>query len=289
MCATRIRVDETLRVATRRTPGHARPKNHRRTAPVHPRSVRSLFVRVTLILPGTTPFGPLHLLTRPPTLIPRPETEHWALRLARLEPTRPVRVLDLCTGSGCIPLLLCHLWPQGSTRAVGVDVSPHAIRLATDNTSRSRAPAGNVFTPLLGDILDPLLLRRLDPPPPFDVITANPPYIPAHVFPTLPSSVRDYEDPRALIGDAPDDPRQDGLSFYRAIAALLAREGVLAPDALIALEVGHDQARAVTRILGQTLRLGHVEIWRDPWDKDRVVFARAAHPPTCASPSPSNS
>jgi release factor glutamine methyltransferase len=170
-----------------------------------------------------------------------------------------------------------------------VDVSPHAVRLAADNTLRSRVP--NVFTPLLGDIHDPRLLRRLDPPPPFDVITANPPYIPAHVYRTLPPSVRDHEDPRALIGDAPGDPRQDGLSFYRAIAALLARKGVLAPDALIALEVGHDQAHAVMHILAQTpgLHLGQVQIWRDPWDKDRVVFARAAHPPTCASPSPSNS
>ena len=173
-----------------------------------------------------------------------------------------------------------------------MDISPDAVRLATDNATRS--PCRNAFTPLLADIRDPLLLPRLDPPPPFDVITANPPYVPGHVYPTLPSSVRDYEDPRALIGDVPSDPLHDGLSFYRAIAALLARKGVLAPDALVALEVGHDQAHAVTRILAHTpgLRLGHVEIWKDPWDKDRVVFARASHDrdaPTCASPSPSNS
>ncbi|KAI9572301.1 S-adenosyl-L-methionine-dependent methyltransferase [Boletus coccyginus] len=238
---------------------------------------------------GSTPFGPLDLLTRPPTLIPRPETEHWAIRLAHArtpDPARPVRVLDLCTGSGCIPLLLCHLWPPGSTRAVGVDISPDAVRLSTDNAARSRIttnarqirPDENVFTPLLGDIRDPLLLRRLDPPPPFDVITANPPYVPLHVYHTLPSSVKDYEDPRALIGDPPDAPHQDGLSFYRTIAVLLARKRVLAPHALVALEVGHDQAHAVTRILAHTpgLRLAQMEIWKDPWDKDRVVFARAA-------------
>lgn len=261
-------------------------------------------------LTGTTPFGPLDLLTRPPTLIPRPETEDWALRLARTRtpsPTHPVRVLDLCTGSGCIPLLLCHLWPPGSTRAVGVDISPDAIRLATDNTVRSasstRAPitpddnniiripsisqqhrlrnrveSENVFKPFLGDIHDPDLLHRLDPHPPFDVITANPPYIPRHVYHTLPSSVKDYEDPHALIGDYPDAPVQDGLSFYRSIAALLARKGVLADNATIALEVGHDQAHAVKHILRRTpgLRLGHIEIWKDPWHKERVVFARVA-------------
>ncbi|KAF8124986.1 S-adenosyl-L-methionine-dependent methyltransferase [Boletus edulis] len=230
---------------------------------------------------GTLPFGPLDLLTRPPTLIPRPETEDWAIRLARtLAPsiTPPVRVLDLCTGSGCIPLLLCHLWPPASTHAVGVDISPDAVRLAADNTSRSCTHGRqNIFTPLQGDIHDPDLLHHLDPPPPFDVITANPPYIPLHVYHSLPSSVKDYEDPRALIGDPPNASHTDGLSFYRAIAALLARKGVLAPHATIALEVGHDQAHAVVQILRHTpgLPLGPMEIWKDPWDKDRVVFARA--------------
>ncbi|KAG9316249.1 S-adenosyl-L-methionine-dependent methyltransferase [Chiua virens] len=264
---------------------------------------------------GTTPFGPLDLLTRPPTLIPRPETEDWALRLARdYTPSRPVRVLDFCTGSGCIPLLLCHLWPPGSTRAVGVDISPDAIRLATDNTARSRARLGfssstaaphpnclrtqshpdypprndpvpqrqsenrNVFTPLLGDLLDPDLFGRLDPPPPFDVITANPPYIPLAEYHGLCPSVKDYEDPRALIGDLPGATFKDGLSFYRIIAALLARGGVLATNAIIALEVGHNQAHAVQRILHNTpgLPLAQVGVWKDPWNKARVVFGRVA-------------
>lgn len=229
--------------------------------------------QISPLLAGTTPFGPLHLLTRPPTLIPRPETEDWAIRLARTRtpsPAHPLRILDLCTGSGCIPLLLCHLWPPNSTRAVGVDISPDAIRLAADNSFRSHTQ--NTFIPRLGDIHDQDLLRRLGPQPPFDVITANPPYIPIREYNALPSSVKDYEDPRALIGG------DDGLAFYRAIATLLARKGVLAPRATIALEVGHDQAHAVTRILQNTpgLPLGPMEIWKDPWDKDRVVFARVA-------------
>ena len=169
-----------------------------------------------------------------------------------------------------LPILLCHLWPPNSVRAVGVDISPDAIRLATDNSTRS--PIRNIFTPHLGDLHDPDLLHCLDPQPPFDVITANPPYIPLDEYHALPSSVKDYEDPRALIGDT------DGLAFYRAIAALLARKGVLAPHATIALEVGHDQAHAVTCILRHTLglQLGPMEIWKDPWDKDRVVFGRVA-------------
>ncbi|KAF8894033.1 S-adenosyl-L-methionine-dependent methyltransferase, partial [Infundibulicybe gibba] len=63
---------------------------------------------------GTQPFGPLNLLTRPPVLIPRPETEHWTHALADLispSAQSPVTLLDLGTGSACIPLLLAHLWP----------------------------------------------------------------------------------------------------------------------------------------------------------------------------------
>lgn len=90
---------------------------------------------------GTQPFGPLTLLTRAPTLIPRPETEEWTIRLAsfiskhheHISPSTPIRILDLCTGSGCIPLLLCHLLPNGSVHSVGVDVSESALELAREN------------------------------------------------------------------------------------------------------------------------------------------------------------
>lgn len=90
---------------------------------------------------GTQPFGPLTLLTRPPTLIPRPETEEWTIRLAAflskhlgpISSSHPIRLLDLCTGSGCIPLLLCKLLPNGSIHSVGVDVSESALGLAREN------------------------------------------------------------------------------------------------------------------------------------------------------------
>ncbi|KIP04200.1 hypothetical protein PHLGIDRAFT_15339 [Phlebiopsis gigantea 11061_1 CR5-6] len=89
---------------------------------------------------GTQPFGPLSLLTRAPVLIPRPETEDWTFRLSALltpSPRKPVRLLDLCTGSGCIPLLLCRLWPPGAVRAYGVDIGTEAVQLATENAART--------------------------------------------------------------------------------------------------------------------------------------------------------
>ncbi|KAH7929832.1 S-adenosyl-L-methionine-dependent methyltransferase [Leucogyrophana mollusca] len=232
---------------------------------------------------GTTPFGSLDLLSRPPTLIPRPETEDWALRLAStISPmaNRPISVLDLCTGSGCIPLLLCHLWPPGSTRAFGVDISPDAIRLATDNAARCNIPASdhafdnprNTFIPVLGDIYDPGLLKELDPP--FDVVTSNPPYIPQHEYDELPPSVKDYEDPIALLGDPPGAKEHNGLSFYERIAQLIGQQGILRDGAIVALEVGQGQAEAVESILRKRGGLRTTESWTDPWGKKRVVIGR---------------
>ncbi|KAG1809351.1 S-adenosyl-L-methionine-dependent methyltransferase [Suillus subaureus] len=235
---------------------------------------------------GTTPFGPLDLLTRPPTLIPRPETEDWTLRLADMltpTPLRPLTVLDLCTGTGCIPLLLCHLWPPGSTRAYGIDVSQDAIRLAADNAARCNIPSSqpssltpysqNVFIPMLGDLRDPDVFKSLLPP--FDIITANPPYIPKREYDELPVSVKDYEDPAALLGDLPDSEEQDGLSFYRLISQLLRQKGMLRDGSIVALEVGRAQADAVEGILQQSAGLRNTQVWKDPWNVKRVVLARA--------------
>jgi release factor glutamine methyltransferase len=233
---------------------------------------------------GTQPFGPLDLLTRAPILIPRPETENWAIRLAELlQPTieRPLSVLDLCTGSGCIPLLLCHLWARGSTRAYGVDISDHAVELAKDNAARCGIPDvasphhfSNVYTPYLANVLDATFRDSL--PRSFDVITSNPPYIPLNEYHQLPRSVKDYEDPRALLGDLPDSPGTDGLTFYHAIARLVARDGVLneGDQAMVVLEVGDKQAAAVESILKTEGRLNSTEIWLDPWGKQRVVVGR---------------
>lgn len=224
---------------------------------------------------GTQPFGPLTLLTRPPVLIPRPETEDWALRLAhRLAPnaSQPITLLDLCTGSACIPLLLCAVWPRHSVRAYGVDVSPDAIQLARDNAAL--CGLSGAYEPLLADIRDPAFLVASGPSPPFDVITSNPPYIPRREYDQLSPSVKNYEDARALLGD-PDPGHEGGrgLTFYRSIAKLIACDGVLSDTGVVAVEVGHDQAREVEQILQREGRLPHTEIWKDPWDVERVVFA----------------
>ncbi|KAK0484736.1 S-adenosyl-L-methionine-dependent methyltransferase [Armillaria novae-zelandiae] len=216
---------------------------------------------------GSQPFGDLDLIVRPPVLIPRSETEDWTIRLSKtivLSPERPISILDVCTGSGCIPLLLCHLWPQGSVRTCGVDISVDAVELATENAARHDIPSAtggrqNSFRAQQGNILDPAFPKNLEPP--FDVLTANPPYIPWKEYLELPPSVMRYEDPRALFGGP------SGLEFCRAIARIVSRQGFLKPNAVVVLEVGHDQAEEVEDILRDTGGIQRTEIWNDPWGK----------------------
>ncbi|KAF4621234.1 hypothetical protein D9613_000427 [Agrocybe pediades] len=229
---------------------------------------------------GTQPFGPLNLLTRPPVLIPRPETEHWVMRLAEsLSPTaqRPISLLDLGTGSGCIPLLLCKLWPPGSLKAYGVDISPHALSLAQDNAALcgfsrmdgDKSLSTNTFKAVKASFLDHDFLKHgSSVNPPFDVVTSNPPYISWNEYLDLDASVSDFEDPKALFGGP------DGLDFYHAIRHLVSREGFLTPSATVALEVGHTQANAVENMMRGTGRFRSTEVWLDPWGKQRTVVAR---------------
>jgi len=79
--------------------------------------------------------------------------------------------------------------------------------------------------------------------------------------------VTDYEDPKALFGGP------TGLDFYHAIAHLVRHKGFLHPGAIVALEVGHEQASEVQHIMQTSGELSHVEIWRDPWGKQRTVIA----------------
>jgi len=230
---------------------------------------------------GTQPFGPLNLLTRPPVLIPRPETEHWVIRLAELlSPTaqKPISLLDLGTGSGCIPLLLCKLWPPASLKAHGVDISPHALHLAQDNANlcgissrvdKVKNPHQNTFDFINANFLtDDFLTNHSWLKPPFDVITSNPPYISWKEYLDLSPSVSNFEDPKALFGGP------DGLDFYRAIKYLVSREGLLTPTATVALEVGHTQATVVESMMRETGSFRSTEIWLDPWGKQRTVVAR---------------
>lgn len=166
---------------------------------------RAQLVPLQYIL-GTQPFGPLDILCEPGVLIPRWETEEWTIRLVHvLRATSPAcSVLDVCTGTGCVSLLVKHALPDASVAAV--DLSDQALSLARRNRDRH----GLVVHIERMDVLSALGPGAGR----FDVVVANPPYIPAQDYdkPELRNgparSVRLYEPRMALVGH---------LEFYAAL------------------------------------------------------------------------
>ncbi|GAA5937285.1 hypothetical protein JCM3775_001602 [Rhodotorula graminis] len=259
---------------------------------------------------GTQPFHPLvlPLLVRPPTLIPRPETEHWVSHLASRiltssspplssAPTAPpFRLLDIGTGSGCIALALAaHL--RSADRAVqstAVDRAPTALALATENAARQSL--SDVVAVREADLFSPSFAAALTDGDGFDLVVSNPPYITRAEYAELDPSVRAWEDRGALVGEgeergdgraraqgaaAADD--DDGLVFYRRIVSLLdellaARSRAPRSAPVVAFEVGQGQARAVERLLQDWRAAGcaklETDVVRDPWGIERAVFAR---------------
>lgn len=165
-------------------------------------------------------------------LIPRPDTETLVdVALAR---TRHVsmstRMVDLCTGSGCVAIAIARQRPTACVFAT--DVSPGAIEVARDNAQR--LGAYNVAFGV-GDLFAPVGERR------FDVVTANPPYIASAEIPTLQSDIKDFEPRVALDGGA------DGLDVVRRIVA--EAPALLVPGGVLALEIGAGQADATAELL----------------------------------------
>lgn len=185
------------------------------------------------------------------TLIPRPDTECLVEHTAELGFDAP-RILDLCTGSGCIGISLVLMLEKAT--AVLADISEGALRAAKKNIRFHK----------VGERVQAIKLDVLKEPFPqgFDIIVSNPPYIPTGVLPSL--EVSKTEPLIALDGGG------DGLTFYRAIIKKSAE--VLAPRGALALEIGFDQGEAVKAIAMQ--HFGEVTLYKDYGHNDRVVICR---------------
>jgi release factor glutamine methyltransferase len=187
-------------------------------------------------------------------LIPRPDTE--TLVDVALERTRPrsmsMRALDLCAGSGCVAVTIARERP--TSLVVATDVSDDALAVARSNALR--LGAYNVAF-RRGDLFD-----AVDPACRFDLVTANPPYVPAGEIASLQPEVRDYEPRLALAaGD-------DGLDLVRRIVAEAPAH--LADGAVIALEVGYGEAAAAAALF-ESAGFADVTVRRDYARIERVV------------------
>jgi release factor glutamine methyltransferase len=207
---------------------------------------------------GEKEFYGLSFRTAPGVLVPRPDTETLIEAARALRPAgAPLRILDLGTGTGCIACALLSVFPLAS--GTGVDIDPVAAALAAHNARRLGLAARSAF--LAGDWLAPLSGR-------FDLVAANPPYIPAGEAPGLPAEVRDHESWRALFAGA------DGLDAYRALAAAIP--AALAPGGLILLELGLGQDRAARRIVEAAFPDARIALWPDLAGRSRVLSADLA-------------
>jgi release factor glutamine methyltransferase len=195
----------------------------------------------------------------PDVLIPRPETElvvEEALACLRAGGPAPraCRVLDVGTGSGCLAVTLALEWP--AARVVATDVSAGAIDVARENAARLGAAARLEFR------CGPLAAGAAGT---FDLIVANPPYVPDVDRTTLPSDVADHEPAAALFAG------RDGLDVIRALVPDAARR--LVPGGWLVLEVGAGQAAGVGRIV-EAEPLSLVRVRPDLRQIARVVVAR---------------
>lgn len=192
-------------------------------------------------------------------LIPRQDTEtlvEEALEVLK----RKMKILDLCTGSGCILLSLLKLGEKrgiAGLRGTGADISREALKVAEENGRRLEIPGDRVAW-IRGDLFENL-------EGPFDLLVSNPPYIPSGELLGLQEEVRLHDPALALDG------HEDGLYFYRRIAAEAGK--YLRDGAYLMLEIGWDQGEAVRGLL-EAAGYKEVEVKKDLSGNDRVVRGR---------------
>ncbi len=201
---------------------------------------------------GEAQFMDFLLKVGPGVLIPRPETEELAdLAIKTLLPFAGLRILEVGTGSGCLPVALAKKLAKPSV--LSLDVSDEALRIARENLELFHA--ADQVTLLQTDFL------CWTPKEAFDVIISNPPYIPEPEIASLQPEVRQFEPVSALTDGA------DGLSFYKALASCARHH--LKPGGWIFLELHEVTAPVVAALFKPVLE--DVEIVRDMQGKPRIL------------------
>ncbi|MCR4807761.1 MAG: peptide chain release factor N(5)-glutamine methyltransferase [Lachnospiraceae bacterium] len=202
-------------------------------------------------LTGHQEFMGLDFAVNEHVLVPRLDTECLVEEAMRYV-LDGMRVLDLCTGSGCIIISLARY--KNDLEAVGLDISKEALELARENALRN----GVEVDFALSDLYEKAEGR-------FDVIVSNPPYIRRDVIDTLMEEVKDHEPRIALDGG------EDGLDFYRRL--LDGADDHLIPGGMIFFEIGYDQGQAVSQLM-EDHGFKDVTVVKDLAGNDRVVHGR---------------
>ncbi len=220
-------------------------------------------------LTGETEFMSLTFTVNPSVLIPRQDTEILVEKCIELvnaaaadennkdkpECKPAVRILDMCTGSGCIAVSIANYCPNGIVTAC--DISGDALEIAQANAERLGVKnrlefrQGNLFEALDGEAG-------------YDLIVSNPPYIETKTMQELQKEVRDFEPHIALDGG------MDGLDFYRRITAeapLYLNHG-----GHLAFEIGYNQGESVKQLMERDFT--DIQVLRDLGGNHRVVYGK---------------
>lgn len=205
-------------------------------------------------LTGEQDFMGLTFTVNENVLIPRQDTEILVEEVLK-ELHDGMRVLDMCTGSGCILLSLLHY--SNDCEGLGVDLSAEALEVAGRNVLK-------VLTPEKAEhahFLQSDLFEKVEGK--FEIIVSNPPYIASAEVEKLMPEVRDHEPRMALDGT------EDGLYFYRRIIEEAGKH--LVSSGMLFFEIGYDQGQAVSELM-RTEGYCDVQVVQDYAGLDRVVY-----------------
>ncbi len=186
-------------------------------------------------------------------LIPRQDTEILVEEV--LKEANGKKVLDMCTGSGCIIISLSKL--SNLQKAVGVDISKEALKVAKENVIALEVDV---------DLIESDLFSNINKEETFDIIVSNPPYIESCEVDKLMSEVKDYEPRLALDG------MEDGLYFYRKIVK--EAKSHLTKNGALFFEIGYNQGKAVSELMIEN-GYREVKVMKDLCGLDRVVMGKS--------------
>ena len=201
-------------------------------------------------LTGHQEFMGLDFLVTEDVLVPRQDTEVLVEEV--LKYVRPgMKILDMCTGSGCILLSILKL--AADLTGTGVDLSEKALKVAAENRE-------NLGLSETAALLKSNLFEKVNGT--FDRIVSNPPYIASAVIPTLSVEVKEHEPMMALDGGT------DGLDFYRKLVE--ESPAYLNEGGMLFFEIGYDQGAAVSRLMEKDFK--EIHVIKDLAGLDRVVY-----------------